>query len=69
MLIWDTRHSKGHQDNIAEVDLARWAYLHIEYDLRAMVYLAEIARGYKTKKHTRLKGEVGNYNVRYSSWK
>ena len=55
-LEWVPRHIKGHQDDIAEAELDRWAHLNIECDLRAKDYLTEILDGYNIKKYNVPKG-------------
>ena len=55
-LEWVPRHIKGHQDDISEAELDRWAHLNIECDLRAKDYLTEILDGYNIKKYNVPKG-------------
>ena len=53
---YSTRHIKGHQDDIAEADLDKWAILNIECDLRAKEFWKEIKVGYRKPPHTMKKG-------------
>lgn len=48
-LEWVPRHVKGHQDDVAEADLDRWAHLNIECDLREKMFLKDTIDRYNIK--------------------
>ena len=51
-----TRHIKGHQDDMSEANLDKWAILNIECDLRAKDFMTAIIKGYRRPPSTMPKG-------------